>query len=86
MQAEDAIVPLGENAYFRRFAKDFVLAYYLHKSTSVIVEILDSEGEVLKQLPATTDKGINMLQWNLNLANDGEEHKFINPGTYKIRS
>ena len=85
LEAEDAIVPLGENAYFRRFAKDFVLAYYLHKSTSVIVEILDSEGEVLKQLPATTDKGINMLQWNLNLANDGEEHKFINPGTYKIR-
>ena len=85
LEAEDAIVPPGENAYFRRFAKDFVLAYYLHKSTSVIVEILDSEGEVLKQLPATTDKGINMLQWNLNLANDGEEHKFIDPGTCKIR-
>ncbi len=85
LAAEDAIVPPGENANFRRFSKDFVFTYYLHKSTSVIVEILDSEGEVLKQLPTTTDKGINIVQWNLNLANDGEEHKFIDPGTYKIR-
>ena len=85
LATEDAIVPPGENAYFRRFSKDFVLTYYLQKSNSVVVEILDGENEVIKQLPVKTDRGINMLQWNLNLANDREEYKFIDPGTYKIR-
>lgn len=61
----------GQDGYFAPNPPDgAVITYYLKKRHifgSLNIEILDSEGNLVKKLPTTKRKGINRVFWNMRL-------------------
>ncbi|TAE13861.1 MAG: glycosyl hydrolase [Bacteroidetes bacterium] len=70
-----------QNVYTPTYEPKMTLLYYLKDKTSNLqVEVRDSEGKLLKTLPAKTEKGFQTIEWNLK----NEEGKYLAVGEYSL--
>ncbi len=67
--------------------------YYLNEKQDVSLFILNQEGEVIKELDATEDQGLNVVVWNLTEDEESEESQrrmygegnYVKPGEYIVK-
>ncbi|MCP2605510.1 hypothetical protein NLC28_00855 [Candidatus Aminicenantes bacterium AC-335-O07] len=48
------------------------------------VFILDKD-KVIKELDASADRGINLVEWDLSIESKNQRQRFAKPGKYKIK-
>jgi len=49
------------------------------------VFIMDKKGEIIKELDASADRGINLVEWDLTIKGENRGQRFAKPGKYKIK-
>jgi len=65
------------------------ITYFLKTSQDVQLVVLDESDKIIRELEASSDKGLNFSEWDLKMKVEQQEKEtkpeYVEPGKYKIR-
>lgn len=81
MNFEDCRLPIRPERWYRRTAEELYAPYYLKSGGDVTINIVDTDGNSVKEIKSKAAKGINFISWDLML----NEDEMATEGTHAIK-